>query len=136
MSPETIAVLDQVVRFLGIALLFIGTRYGAVFVRAFDRKIGLQATDAEQTALMAAVNTKAGIMETRIDQGSMVVGDIHARSPEVMKAAFDVATMVRLPTKAAISAMDIADMIVGAVDTGSRTSQPPATPKSPMEISK
>lgn len=87
-------------------------------IAAFEARTGVAVTDQERSAIMGAVTTAAGILQTKLDQGVLKIGDITPTSRAVVDEAS--AALNRVPTSAAnqgTTASAAAAMIVARVDT-------------------
>jgi hypothetical protein len=87
-------------------------------IAAIERRTGVAITAQEREAVQASITTAAGILKTRLDQGTMRVGEVSATSAVVQHIAQD--ALDRVPDAAAAQGTSLAaavQMIVGAVDT-------------------
>ena len=110
-------------------------------IAAFERRTGVQVTDQERAAVMGAVTTAAGLLQTKLDQGLIKISDITPASPEVQTAAQ--AALNRVPDSAAnqgTTPSAAAAMIVARVDTSPKSlvavlpSAPLATTAAPATV--
>jgi hypothetical protein len=95
---------------------------------AFQARTGILITDQQRATILGAVQTAAGVLETDIDKGVLAVSHIHASNPAVLAQAQTVIATVPLAAASlGMTPEGVARMIVGAVDTGSRTHPTVAT---------
>lgn len=90
-------------------------------IAAFERRTGVMVTDQEQAAVMSAVTTGVGLLQTKLDLKLVRPVDIAPTAPAVLKEA--VAALNRVPQAAAGQAVTIdtaAAMIAARVDTTPR----------------
>lgn len=90
-------------------------------IAAFERRTGVLVTDQERAALMSAVTTGTGLLQTRLDLRLLRPVDILPGSPAVVKEAE--LALARVPDAAAGQAATIdttAAMIAARVDTTPR----------------
>ena len=120
-------VLQPVLDVAGLLIMGGLAHYGPRAIKAFETYTGIQLSDQQQAKLMAAVNTAAGVIETRIDQQALSVAHVTVANDAVANEAK--AIMLALPELAAdlgLTEDGVAKMIVAKVDTGSRTTAPAA----------
>ena len=124
--------LAPVLQIAGIAASAVIGIYFPKAIAAFEARTHVQLTDQQVTAIRGAIATSAGILETQIDQGVLSVAHIQVGSPAVEAQAQALINAVpRASAALGLSIPDVARMIVGAVDTGSRTAAPGATQGTP-----
>ena len=131
MTPTTLDLTAVVQPLLAVAGLVIAgyiAKYLGRLLEVANAHFHLNLTDQQIAAFTAAVQTAAGVVETMIDQKAMSVAHvtvtndgIRAQAQAIVDAAPEAAAMLNL-TEAGV-----AKMIVGAVDTGSRTPAPVAS---------
>jgi hypothetical protein len=88
-------------------------------VAAFEARTGIQLTDQQRATVIGAVNTAAGTLETKLDQGVLSVAHINVGNASVQAEAQ--AAINAVPQAMAALQMtpdSVARMIVGKVDTG------------------
>lgn len=91
-------------------------------INAFSARTGVAIDAQHREAFIGGVKTAAGVIETAIDQGLMNVAHVEISNPQILAQAQ--AVVVALPDAAMALGMTIngtARMIIGAVDTGSRS---------------
>jgi hypothetical protein len=87
-------------------------------IDAFVARTGIQLTDQQRAVVLGSIQTAAGAIETKLDQGALQVGHVNINNDVVMEQAR--AAIAAVPTAAAalgITEQGVARMIVGAVDT-------------------
>ena len=90
-------------------------------IAAFERRTGVAVTDQERTAVMGAVTTAAGLLQTKLDQGILHVSDVTPGSPAVVAEAQ--AALSRVPNSAinqGVTREAAATMIAARVDTSAK----------------
>lgn len=91
-------------------------------ITAFDNRTGVVITDQERAAVMSAVTTGAGLLQTQLDQGLIKISDVTPEGPAVTEQA--AAAIDRVPRAAGnqgVTPAAAAAMIVARVNT----TQPP-----------
>ena len=87
-------------------------------IAAIEARTKVQITDQERQAVFAALQTAAGIIKTKLDQGVLKIGDITPGNPAVVAQAQ--AALARVPDSAAAQGttpVSAAEIIVGRVNT-------------------
>lgn len=119
----------QSVMAVGIAAVAVLIQhYGPPALAAFQARTGIALTDQQRAAVLGAVSTAAGVIETDIDRGALSIAHVHVGNQSVLLQAQSAINAV--PNAAAALGLTpdaVARMIVGQVDTGSRTSAAPVT---------
>lgn len=85
---------------------------------AYQKRTGIALTDQQRAAVQAALTTAAGLIETKLDQGTLRVGDVRVDHPAVVEAAE--AALGRVPDAAAAQGVSLgaaAEIVVGRVRT-------------------
>ncbi len=123
------SVLQPVLQVVGMVLIGFLLKYLAQLLQTANAHFNLKLTDQQLSAVTDAVNTAAGVIETMIDQKAMSVAHVtvtneHVRTQaqNIIDAAPSIAAMLGLTVSS------VSQMIVGAVDTGSRTPPPAPAP--------
>lgn len=119
-------VIQAVIAGIALVLTTLIGIYVPKAIAAFERRTGVAVTDQERAAVMGAVTTAAGLLQTKLDQGVLKIGDITPTSPAVVGEANK--ALDRVPDSAAAqgtTAMAAAAMIAARVDT---------SPKPPVVI--
>lgn len=132
----TAAIVGPLIQALIAAIGIVFTALVGIYVpkgiAAFERRTGVVIDDQERAAVMSAVTTGAGLLQTQLDQGVLKIGDITPGNAAVMAHAS--AALARVPTAAGnqgVTTETAAAMIVARVDT---TPKPPVfvVPGAPM----
>lgn len=127
MSVDLTPVLQPLLDIAGIVVSGLALVYVPRAIAAFQARTGIQLTQQQQATVLHAVQTGAGAIETKLDQGLMQVAHVNVGNADVQAEAQ--AAINAVPVAAAalgVTTQGIARMIVGAVDTGSRTPVPAA----------
>jgi hypothetical protein len=98
-------------------------------IAAFERRTGVQLTDQQRAAVMQAMRTEAGILETAMQQGAVRLSQVKPNDPEMLARAR--AALARVPDAAAAQGTTpqaAAAIIVGATDTARATATPGSKP--------
>jgi ABC-type uncharacterized transport system YnjBCD ATPase subunit len=96
--------------------------YVPKLVTAFSTRTGIQLTEQQRQTVLGSVQTAAGEIETMLDQDALQIAHINVANSTVLAKAQ--AAVDAVPAAAAalgVTPAGMARMIVGAVDTGSRT---------------
>jgi hypothetical protein len=103
---------------IGIVIAGLLAIYVSKAVTALEVRTGIQLTEQQRAAVLGAVRTAAGMIETALDQGTMRLALVDVANPVVRAEA--VRAINTVPKAAAALNMTVdglARMIVGAVDT-------------------
>jgi len=87
-------------------------------IAAFEKRTGIQLSDQQRAAVQDAVATEAGIVETKLQQGTLQLAQVTPTNPAMLEHAQ--AVLARVPDSAngqGTTAAAIAAMIVGKADT-------------------
>jgi hypothetical protein len=121
----TAALLSQLIQSLmaliGLVLTTLIGIYVPRAIAAFERKTGVIETDQQRAAIMSAVTTAKGLLETQIDQGLLKISDIRPDSPVIQQAAAQ--ALDRVPQAAAAQGTTrdtMTKLIVARVDTSAK----------------
>ena len=88
---------------------------------AFEARTRIVLTDQQRATVLGAVQTAAGMIETTLDQGAMLMAHVGIASPAVRAEAANAIKMVPVAAGALNMTVDgMARMIVGAVETRRR----------------
>jgi hypothetical protein len=113
------AVVQPVLAVVGAVIAGLLTIYVPKALTAFQVRTSIALTDQQRAAVLGAVRTAAGMIETRLDQGALRVARIDIANPTVRAEAVSAIGAVPLAAAALNMTVDgVARMIVGAVDTG------------------
>lgn len=130
-------VVQPILAALGMVMTGMFAVYVPKAIDAFTKRTGVIVTEQQRATVLGAVQTAAGVLETKLDQGALSVAHINVSNPSVLAQAS--AAIAAVPQAAAALGMTtdgVARMIVGAVDTAPRaavavpvvaTTQPVAT---------
>jgi hypothetical protein len=139
-SPLWKSILDGLVQSALAVVSMVLTGLIAVYVpralNVFEAKTGVQLTEQQQATVLQAAQTARGILETKLDQGIVHIGQIAFTDPAVVEQAN--AAIARVPDAAARlgkSVHSLAEIIVGLVDTQSRTAPKVVAPAPPVVVS-
>lgn len=119
--------LSPIIQPLIIVAGVIVTGLAAKGLSAFSAWTGVALTEQQRSQVLGAVQTAAGVVETKLDQGSLAHGEVHVGSIEIREQA--AAAIAAVPQAAAALGMTeegVARMIVGQVDTAAH-GVPPLT---------
>lgn len=122
-------IISAVIAAVGAAITGLAAWYIPRLIAAFERRTGVLVTDQERAALMSAVTTGTGLLQTRLDLKLLRPVDVLPTSPAVLKEA--VQALARVPDAAAGQAATIdttAAMIAARVDTTPRPVVPVPAP--------
>lgn len=126
---------------LGLASAVIATLcaiYGPKLVAAFEKWTNTKFTEEQRQIILSAAQTAAGNIETAIDQKRMSIGDVHP-SHKIVTKNVDLIS-ARPPVANAMVALNmttdyLAHIVVGKVNTGTRTAVAVETTPPPPEAS-
>jgi hypothetical protein len=100
--------------------------YGPRAIAALEQRTNTQFSEQQRSVILGAIDTAAGVLQTKLDQGILKVGDVSPINPSVLEQASQAINSV--PAAMAFHGQTIssvARMIVGAVDTTPRPAIPP-----------
>lgn len=120
-------IVQPILAVLGVVSTGLLAIYVPRALTAFQTRTGIMLTDQQRAAVLGAVQTAAGVLETRMDQGTLQAAHITVANPVVLAQAQ--AAINAVPRAAAALGMTtdgVARMIVGAVDTAPRVVAAPA----------
>jgi hypothetical protein len=121
----TAAITSQLIQGLIAALGLVMTALIGIYVpraiAAFEKRTGIVETDQQRAAIMSAVTTAAGLLQTRLDQKLIRVTDITPTSQVVQQEAAQMLDRVPDASQAQGTTRDTAaKMIVARVDTSAK----------------
>jgi len=120
-------ILQPILEVIGLAIAGIITAYVPKAIAAFEARTGLQLTAQQKDTIRGAVQTAAGEVETLIDQKALAVANVKISDPAIQaKAQAAISAVPSAMSALGMTPAGVAKMIVGAVDTGSRTVAPTA----------
>lgn len=121
------SILDPIIQGFFAASATVITGVIALYVprgiEAFEARTGVQLTDQERAAVLSAAQTEAGIIETRLQQGTLKLADVKTDSDAMLDHAN--AALARVPDSAStqgaggspLTPSAMAALIVGRVQT-------------------
>lgn len=117
-------ILQPVLETLALIIAGFITTYVPKAIDAVERRTGVQFTEHQRQTILDAVKTAAGLIETKLDQKTMVLAQVHIDDPAVRAEACTViATVPDAAAALGVTEASVARMIVGAANT-----RIPATP--------
>ena len=132
MTLDLTGVFHIILSVLGTILSILLPIYVPKIVDAFVTRNNIHLTDQQRATVIGAVQTAAGNLETKIDQGVMSVSQVHIADPTVGAQAQ--AAINAVPNAMAALGMtpdSVARMIVGATDTTPRIAPVAASSTAP-----
>jgi hypothetical protein len=120
-------VLQPILDCAGIVIAGVIAIYVPRAVAAFEARTGIMLTTQQISVIKGFVDTSAGVLETKLDQGSVQLSHINISNPTVLREAQSIIDAAPVATSAlGMTGAGIAKMIVASVDTGTRCTAPPA----------
>lgn len=104
---------------IGLVIAGMIATYLPKALTAFQARTGILLTDQQRATILGFVQTSAGAIETKLDQGALAVAQVHVANSTVLAEAQSI--LAAAPIAAAglgMTEAGVAKMIVGAVDTG------------------
>ena len=130
-SLDLTPILTPIIQIVGIVVGVLVTAYVPIAIAAFQKRTGIELTDQQRATVLGAVQTAAGTLETKLDQGIMSVSQVHVADAEVRDQAQKAINAVPDAMKALGMTPDsVARIIVGKVDTA--THGPEAVAVAPL----
>ena len=120
-------IAQPILAIAGTVLTGLAAIYVPKAIAAFQARTGIELTDQQRATVIGAVNTAAGMLETKLDQGVIQVAHVNVGNAAVQAEAQ--AAINAVPQAMAALQMtpdSVARMIVGATNT-----KPPATTPAP-----
>lgn len=118
MTLDLTPVVQPLIILLGMVITGLITIYVPKAIAAFEQRTGVQFTEQQRQTMLGAVRTAAGVLETRLDQGLLKVGQINQDDANVRaQAQAAISAVPDAATKLDMTVDGVARMIVGAVDT-------------------
>jgi hypothetical protein len=121
------AIVQPILAVIGTVIASLLAIYVSRAITVLQARTNIQLTDQQRAAVLGAVRTAAGMIETRLDQGVMRVAHVDVANPAIRAEA--AAAINAVPKAAAalnLSVDGVARMIVGAIDTGAHGTATPA----------
>lgn len=119
-------IIQAFVAAIGLAITTLVGIFVPKALAAFQERTGIQLSAQQQATVMAAAQTAAGILQTKLDQGALKIEHIDVGNSAVLEQAR--AALARVPVAAAAmnkTLPSMAETIVGLVDTTPRPALPP-----------
>lgn len=107
---------------IGLVLAGLFAAYVPKLLAAFQARTGIMLSAQQSAAILGFVQTSAGVIETKLDQGALQIAHVNVGNPTILAEAQSI--IAAAPVAAAglgMTEAGVAKMIVGAVDTGART---------------
>ncbi len=111
-------IIQPILAVIGAVIASVLAIYIPKALAAFQARTGIQLTDQQRATVLGAVQTAAGVVETKLDQKALSVAQVTVRDPIIRAEALQV--IVAVPNAAAALGMTVdgvSRMIVGKVDT-------------------
>jgi len=120
-NPATLnltAIVQPILAVIGAVIAGLLAIYVPRFLTAIQARTKIQMTDQQRAAVLGAVQTAAGMIETTLDQGAIRLAHIDIANPAVRAEAANAINAVPIAAAALNMTVDgVARMIVGAIDT-------------------
>lgn len=124
MSENTIDLVPLVQPILEVTGLVIAgmiVRYVPKILLLVEQYLHLKFTDQQNAVFLQEVQTAAGVVETKLDQGVLNISHVDINNPEMRAAASEIIKSIPgIVDKLGYTAKEVATAIVGAVDTAPR----------------
>lgn len=118
-------ILQTLVAIAATVLTGLAGIYVPKAIAAFQERTGVVLTENQRQTILGAVQTAAGVLETKLDQGAIAVAHVNVTDPRVQDIARQAINAVPVAAAALGMTVDsVARMVVGAVDTGSHGATP------------
>lgn len=106
----------------GAIMTLVLARYVPRIIQNLEDRVNIHLTDQQNAALANAVTTGAGVIETKLDQKVMDISHVNIINDHVMEQAkIAIQNLGDVAVTMGLTPLSVANMIVGAVDTGPRT---------------
>lgn len=119
MSVDLTPVVEPILAAAGTVVTALLAIYIPKLLAVFVAWTGVALTDQQRSQVLGAVNTAAGMIETKLDQGALKLAHVEIANDQIRAEAQ--AAIAAVPNAAAALGMTeegVARMIVGKVDTG------------------
>lgn len=119
MTVDLASVVQPILAVIGTVIASLIAIYVPKGLAALQARTNIQLTDQQRAQVLGAVQTAAGMIETKLDQGALKVAHIDIENPVIRdeaRAALD--AVPRAAEALGMSVDSVSRMIVGAVDTG------------------
>ena len=137
MTLDLSPILTPIIQIVGIVVGVLVTAYVPIAIAAFQKRTGIELTAQQRATVLGAVQTAAGTLETKLDQGVMRVSQVHVEDAEVRDQAQKAINAVPDAMNALGMTPDsVARIIVGKVDTAAHgpDAAAAATTNTPMKM--
>lgn len=118
MSVDLTPVVQPILATAGTVIAALLAIYIPKLLAVFAASTGVALTDQQRSQVLGAVQTAAGMIETKLDQGALKLAHVEIANPQVRAEAQ--AAIAAVPQAAGALGMTedgVARMIVGKVDT-------------------
>jgi hypothetical protein len=111
-------IVQPILAAIGAVIASLLAIYVPKAIAAFQVRTEIELTDQQRATVLGAVQTAAGMVETKLDQGVMQVAHVNVANEQIRTEARAAMAAVPVATAALNMTVDgVARMIVGAVDT-------------------
>ena len=121
-APSTLvdlyAIVQPILAVIGATIAGLIAIYVPKAIAAFEKRTGIELTEDQRKTMIGAVQTAAGMVETKLDQGAMQLAHVNVANPQIRAEA--TAAINAVPVAAAALGMTVdgvSRMIVAATDT-------------------
>ena len=119
------ALMQPVLAVVGAVMASLLAIYVPKALAAFEKRTGIQLTDQQRAQALGAVQTAAGIIETKLDQGALQVARVSIADPTIRAEAQSAIDAVPVAAAALNLNVDsVSRMIVGKIDTAAHGTAP------------
>lgn len=121
------AIMQPIIAVIGSVLTGLIAYYLPKALAAFEKHADVQFTATQEAEITRFVNTSAGVLETKLDQGILNVSHIEIKNPTVLAEAQSVIAAAPAAANALNLTVDgVAKAIVGAINTAAHPASPTA----------
>jgi hypothetical protein len=121
-------IVQPIIAVAGMVVTGLLAVYVPMGLNAFQKRTGIILTEQQQATIKGFVQTSAGVLETKLDQGALSVAHIDVKSDAVQAEAQSIINAAPIASAGLGMTVDgVAKMIVGSVDTATRTPPPVVT---------
>ncbi len=111
-------IVQPILAVAGAVLTGLAAIYVPKALTAFQSRTGIMLTDQQRAVILGFVQTSAGAIETRLDQGILTKAHVSVSNPAVLAEAQSILAAAPVASAALGMTVDgVAKMIVGKVDT-------------------
>jgi hypothetical protein len=116
--PLLNAAISGAATIVGVVVTYLVAVYVPRGIAAVEARTGVQVTDQQRAAIYAAINTAAGVLQTKLDTGALLRSEIAPNSPAVTAEAMKARASVPDAVVAQNTSLEtISRKIVATVDT-------------------